>query len=211
VRDTGMGIAREHISNIFDPFFTTKELDRGTGLGLWSVLGIVESHGGFIQVESEPDAGAEFRLHLRAHDLNAEPAPERSAPRATRVGRGQLLLLVDDEAPVLQVLGATAGRFGYNVLEASDGVTALAAFSRANGGVAVVVTDLGMPKLDGLGLIRKIRALGSRVPVVVMTGAISSEQIADCRELGVSEFLRKPFRVDDLLKSLERATSERQG
>ena len=75
----------------------------------------------------------------------------------------------------------------------------------------MVVTDLGMPKLDGLGLIRKIRALGSRVPVVVMTGAISSEQIADCRELGVSEFLRKPFRVDDLLKSLERATSERQG
>lgn len=203
IKDTGIGIAPEHLANIFDPFFTTKAPDKGTGLGLASVFGVVESHGGFVQVDSNLGAGSEFHVYLRAH--HAQRAPEvESQARGEVPGAEPLLLLVDDSPAILRVLESSVRRRGYRVLEARDGFAALAALEQHPGEVTAVVTDLAMPKLDGLSLVRAIRARNSAVPVAVMTGAITADQVESLRALGVREILRKPFGADAFLASLTR-------
>ena len=204
IRDTGIGIAPEHLGHIFDPFFTTKAPDKGTGLGLASVFGVVESHGGFVQVESSLGSGSEFLVYLPAH--RAEHTPE--AHSQTR-GEGPLtleplVLLVDDGPAILRVLGSSVRRRGYRVLEAKDGLSALAEIEQHAGEIAAVVTDLVMPKLDGLSLVKAMRARNLSVPVAVMTAAITADQVETFRALGVREILRKPFGAEVFLDSLTR-------
>jgi len=202
VRDSGVGIGAEDLERIFDPFFTTKELDRGTGLGLSSVLGIVEGHGGFIEVDSEPGAGTEFVVWLPEYRGDAEGEPVSSALRRP-LGRGQLVLVVDDEPAVLDVLGASIGRFGYRVALASDALTALRTLEERRE-IAAVITDIAMPRLDGLHLAYEIRQRRRDLPIVVMTAALTPEHRASCAQLGVVEFLTKPFLTETLLRSLDR-------
>jgi len=202
VRDTGVGIRPDDLERIFDPFFTTKELDRGTGLGLSSVLGIVEGHGGFIEVDSEPGAGTEFVVWLPEYRGDAEGEPVSSALRRP-LGRGQLVLVVDDEPAVLDVLGASIGRFGYRVALASDALTALRTLEERRE-IAAVITDIAMPRLDGLHLAYEIRQRRRDLPIVVMTAALTPEHRASCAQLGVVEFLTKPFLTETLLRSLDR-------
>ncbi|HET7538667.1 MAG TPA: response regulator [Polyangiaceae bacterium] len=203
VKDTGVGIAPEHLAHIFDPFFTTKAPDKGTGLGLASVFGVIESHGGFVQVDSNLGSGSEFHVYLPAH--RAEQLPEaaiqtREAPLASE----PLVLLVDDGPAILRVLGSSVRRRGYRVLEANDGSSALAEIEQHPGEIAAVVTDLVMPKLDGLALVKAMRARNIDIPVAVMTGAITADQVESFRKLGVREILRKPFGADVFLDSLLR-------
>ena len=210
VKDSGVGIAPEHLGNIFDPFFTTKDMDKGTGLGLSSVLGIVESHGGFILVDSTLGEGTEFRAYLRAHrpESTAQTVSKTSEfPRA----REPLLLLVDDGPAILRVLGSSARRRGYRVVEATDGLSALAQLERYGAEIAAVVTDLAMPKLDGIGLVNAMRARGLESAVAVMTGAITTDQVEGLRALGVREILRKPFGADLFLASLARLLAVEEG
>lgn len=203
IEDTGVGIAQEHLANIFDPFFTTKAPDKGTGLGLASVFGVVESHGGFVQVESTLGAGSEFQVYLPA--LRAEPVFEAPVqPRPGSLAVEPLLLLVDDGPAILRVLESSVRRRGYRVLEAKDGLSALAKIEQHGGEIAAVVTDLVMPRLDGLGLVEALRARNVDVPVAVMTGAITADQVERFRALGVREILRKPFGADAFLGSLTR-------
>jgi len=203
IKDTGMGIAPEHLGNIFDPFFTTKTPDKGTGLGLASVFGVIESHGGFVQVTSGLGSGSEFHVYLRVH--HAEPL--REAQVQTREGPlapEPLLLLVDDGPAILRVLESSVRRRGYRVIEARDGISALSKIEQHAGEIAAVVTDLVMPKLDGLSLVKAMRERNVNVPVAVMTGAITAEQVESFRALGVREILRKPFGADAFLGSLTR-------
>jgi len=203
VRDTGVGIRPDDLERIFDPFFTTKELDRGTGLGLSSVLGIVEGHGGFIEVDSVLGAGTEFEVWLPEYRGAAVEEPVGAALRRPR-GRGQLVLVVDDERAVLDVLGASIGRSGYRVALASDAPTALRTLDERRSEIAAVITDIAMPRLDGLRLAGEIRQRRRDLPIVVMTGALTPESRATCAKLGVVEFLTKPFRTETLLRSLDR-------
>jgi signal transduction histidine kinase len=203
VKDTGVGIAPEHLGNIFDPFFTTKAPDKGTGLGLASVFGVIESHGGFVQVESTLGAGSEFHVYLPVR--GGEQAPEASTQaREGRLATEPLLLLVDDGPAILRVLESSARRRGYRVLEAADGLSALAAIEQHGSEIAAVVTDLAMPKLDGLSLVKALRARNIHLPVAVMTGAITADQVESFRALGVREILRKPFAADAFLGCLKR-------
>ncbi len=210
VHDTGTGIPSEHLSRIFDPFFTTKRLDQGTGLGLSSVLGIVKGHGGFIDVSSWPKRGSEFRVYLPAssstHEVTAGPT---SLLRAR--GTGQLVLLVDDEISVLRVFHSGLSSAGYQALQASDGAAALKVFEERGAEIALIVTDLAMPNLDGLGMVRTLREIGAGVACVVMAGAITSEQASALRALGVRHFLQKPFPIETLLDAIERALGAEQG
>lgn len=201
VKDTGSGIAPADLERIFDPFYTTKPLDQGTGLGLSSVLGIVKGHRGFIQVESELGAGTEFRVFLPIARAS-EPTPTRAIPGTEPRSSDGLVLLVDDEPMVRNVLRAGLTRFGYRVLEASDGETGLERFRADAARLGALVVDLSMPRLDGIGLIRTIRALGSELPVVAMMGVAPSEQVRELEELGVRHLLQKPFGLDDLLTIL---------
>ncbi len=187
VRDTGAGIEAGNLERIFDPFFTTKDLRDGTGLGLSSVLGIVTSYGGFVQVDSSLQQGTEFKVWLRAHA--GEPTVlDRSDLPMRPSGRGHRVLLVDDEEAIRDVLGVSIARFGYRVLSANDGAAALDVLDTRPGDVDVVLADLAMPRLDGLRLVREIRKRNPGLPVVIVTGALAADKRAAFASLGVVEF-----------------------
>lgn len=203
IKDSGIGIAPEHLGNIFDPFFTTKAPDKGTGLGLASVFGVIESHGGFVQVDSTLGAGSEFHVYLPAQRV-AQTRDAQVQMREGPLAPEPLLLLVDDGPAILRVLESSVRRRGYRVVEAKDGLSALEKLEQHAGEITAVVTDFIMPRLDGMELVKAMRARNIDIPVAVMTGAITADQVESFRALGVREILRKPFGADAFLGSLVR-------
>jgi PAS domain S-box-containing protein len=209
VTDTGTGISPEHLDKIFDPFFTTKEVGQGTGLGLSTVLGIVNSHGGFIQIESTVGRGTQFRIYIPASD-EMECTPQAPASEGPR-GHGELILLVDDERVVRHATRATLERHGYRVVEARDGEDALERFDQHGPEVAVAVVDLLMPRMDGVELIRQLRQRPNAPPIVAMTGVGKSPKVTQVREFGGVPVLEKPFTADVLLQALGRLLQAEPG
>jgi len=203
VTDTGEGIAPEHLDKIFDPFFTTKELGKGTGLGLSTVLGIVQSHDGFIQVHSQPGRGTEFKAYLPASEAaEAQPACDPNQPLPQ--GGGELVLVVDDESSVRQVTRKLLERNGYRVIEAAEGAEGITQYVANQKDVQVVLTDLAMPIMDGPAFIRVLRRLNPHVRVIAMTGYQSKLSLpADLGVLGDAH-LSKPFTGPVLLQTLQR-------
>jgi len=210
VADTGVGIAPEHLDKIFDPFFTTKEVGQGTGLGLSTVLGIVNSHGGFIQIESIVGSGTQFRIFLPAC-----AQPETSAPVEPvdgPKGHGELVLLVDDERAVRHATRLILERHGYRVVEARDGEDALERFQQHGADVSVIVADLLMPRMDGVELIRQLRLLpGYCPPIVAMTGVGQSPLVARLKELAKVPILEKPFSGEAVLQAVARQLGQESG
>ena len=200
VSDTGTGIPPEAIERIFDPFFTTKEADAGTGLGLATVRSIVKNHGGFLHVYSEPGATV-FKAHLPAMFETAPEASEHIAVPAIS-GKGELILVIEDEMAIRDVTAATLESFGYRVLTASDGSEGIALYAQ-NADVAVVVTDMLMPVLDGPTTIRALRNLNPNLRVVGMSGYTSARMPGPLPDI----LLQKPFRAADLLNAIHSVLS----
>jgi two-component system cell cycle sensor histidine kinase/response regulator CckA len=195
VTDTGTGIERDAIERIFDPFFTTKA-EGGTGLGLATVRSIVRNHGGFINVYSEPGATV-FKIYLPAlYDTAVEDDDEVAPPVVA--GNGELVLVIDDEMAIRDVTAATLESFGYRVLTASDGSEGIALYAK-NPDVAVVVTDMLMPVLDGPTTIRALRKLDANVRVVGMSGYTSHRMSGPPPDV----LLQKPFRAPELLNAIQ--------
>jgi len=203
VTDTGQGIAPEHLDKIFDPFFTTKELGKGTGLGLSTVLGIVQSHGGFIQVHSQPGRGTQFKAYLPA-SKTTETQLASQANQPLPQGGGELVLVVDDEKSVRQVTRHLLERNGYRVIEAAEGVDGITQYVAHQQEVQVVVTDLAMPVMDGPTFIRVLRRLNPQVRVIAVSGTQSKSRLP--ADLGVpgEAHLSKPFTGAMLLQALQR-------
>lgn len=197
VKDTGVGIAREHLDKIFDPFFTTKPVGQGTGLGLASAIGIVRGHGGFITVESAPGSGTEFSVYLPAHEANAEAI--QSEERSNLRGRGELVLLVDDEAGVRDATRSVLKRFGYDVVTANDGAAALEIFAQRADMVQLVITDIMMPGMDGKKLIRALQGLRPSLPILAISGVPGHRTELEAASGPFFKFLPKPFVFDALL------------
>jgi two-component system, cell cycle sensor histidine kinase and response regulator CckA len=205
VKDTGMGITSQNIDKIFDPFFTTKQLEHGTGLGLSTVIGIVKSHGGFVSVSSEIGRGTTFKVYLPAK-LGALETAKKSTGTALPPAKGELLLVVDDEKPFLQVAQALLEGHGYRVLTAGDATEALAIFAIRKDEIKLVLTDLAMPFMDGIALIRTVRKMKPDVRVVASTGQGSQKQRAhELADLNVHACLTKPYNKNKLLKILHDA------
>ena len=204
VADTGAGVPPEILDKIFDPFFTTKPMGKGTGLGLSTVLGIVRSHRGFIRVDSRPGQGTRFRIYLpaSAEENAAGPALSAAAPPQ---GQGEGILLVDDEASARQVARQALEKHAYRVLEARNGEEALALYERDPAQIQLVLTDLMMPGMDGVALLRHLRRTTPDLKAIAMTGGLSPAEMAQALDAESTEFLFKPFGADDLLETVRRA------
>jgi PAS domain S-box-containing protein len=203
ITDTGAGMPPAVIEKIFDPFFTTKEVGKGTGLGLSTSLAIVKSHGGFIGVYSEVGKGTTFKAYFTAQtEASAEAEAEIAAdlPR----GNGELILVVDDEASVRQITRKTLEGFGYRVVVASDGAEAVAAVARHGAEIAVVLTDMMMPVMDGLATIQVLHKLNPELPIIAASGLYADGRVTQAGSLGVRHFLSKPYSADALLQVLQK-------
>jgi PAS domain S-box-containing protein len=203
VTDTGEGIAPEHLDKIFDPFFTTKELGKGTGLGLSTVLGIVQSHGGFIQVHSQLGRGTQFKAYLPASEATeAQPASQANQPLPQ--GGGELVLVVDDEKSVRQVTRQLLEHNGYRVIEAAEGADGITQYVAHQKEVQVVVTDLAMPVMDGAAFIRVLRRLNPQVRIIAVSGYQSKSSLPADLGVPAEARLSKPFSGAMLLQTLQR-------
>jgi PAS domain S-box-containing protein len=200
VSDTGVGIPAETVSRIFEPFFTTKEVGKGTGLGLSTALTIVRSHGGFINVYSEPNRGTQFAVYLPATKSAADE--QRRARPDLPSGRGELILVVDDEDSILQITKGTLETFGYRVLTAGDGTEALGLYAQHRGEVAAVITDMMMPFMDGPATIRALQKMNPQVKIIAASGLAANDKAAEAASVGVQMFLPKPYTAEKLLKAL---------
>jgi two-component system, cell cycle sensor histidine kinase and response regulator CckA len=194
VTDTGMGIPADIVEKIFDPFFTTKEPGKGTGLGLSTVLGIVKSHGGRIQVESTPGKGTRFQLFFPAESRTAEGQPNARSP--VPKGNGEVILIVDDEPKIRNVTSQTLIHHGYEVLTASDGSEGIIRFAEGKNTIHLVITDLMMPGVDGRTLVKTIRALKPQTKILATSGLAEDESVP------AISFLKKPFSAEELLRSV---------
>jgi PAS domain S-box-containing protein len=201
VADTGTGIPKEIVDHIFDPFFTTKEPGRGTGLGLSTTQGIVSSHEGFISLYSEVGKGTTFHIYIPAHQFEEAAAP---VPKAINLPRGnsELILVVDDEASIRQIAKYTLDAFGYRTLLARDGTEALALYAQHRSEVAVVITDMMMPILDGAATLRALRSMNPAVKTIAASGLTGEGQTFVASVAGCDHFLRKPYTAEALLEAL---------
>jgi CheY-like chemotaxis protein len=193
VADTGVGIAPEVRDHIFEPFFTTKDVDKGTGLGLATVYGIVKQSGGDVAVESRPGAGARFTVYLPACDdvLDAEPAEAaKEAPRGA-----ERILLVEDEPLVRQLVMEMLDGQGYRVAAAPGPEEALALRDEA-AACDLLITDVVMPRLDGRSLAARLREARPDLRVLYTSGYTSDVVVDDTAV--ASAFLQKPFSLDEL-------------
>jgi two-component system cell cycle sensor histidine kinase/response regulator CckA len=201
VSDTGTGIPPEIREKIFEPFFTTKAQGQGTGLGLSTVIAIVKSHGGFLNLYSEVGKGTRFDVYLPAHEDVEVTTPQQEDQFPN--GHGELVLLVDDEAPLREIIGNILQTFGYRVITACDGNEALMKYAQQQNEIAVVFTDMMMPFMDGPAMIRSLRRFNPKARIIAATGLATQNKIIEAKLLGVDAFVSKPYSAEKILKVLQ--------
>jgi PAS domain S-box-containing protein len=200
VTDTGEGMAKETIDRIFDPFFTTKEKGKGTGLGLSTVQGIVASHGGFISVASDVGQGTTFKVYLPAATAPLSATIDDQPAMELPHGHGEAVLVVDDDSTVLSMTTQTLEAFGYRVIGAQDGAQAIGLYTRHRSDIALVLTDMAMPVIDGHALIAALTRIDPEVRIIAATGNIEAPHQLKIAKTGVKSILAKPYTADDLLR-----------
>ena len=201
VSDTGAGIPPDIIDKIFDPFFTTKEKGLSSGLGLSIVLGIVRGYGGFVNVESDVGKGTTFNIYLPAQKSLKVDSGATLTPIFHK-GRGETILVVDDEEYICEVIKNTLECNGYTALVASDGEEAIILFQQNREAIKVVLTDLELPNRDGLTTIREIKRLSPEVVIIATSSIRSTDKLIMAKQAGINTFLSKPYTAEKLLGTL---------
>jgi signal transduction histidine kinase/ActR/RegA family two-component response regulator len=202
VRDTGSGMDAATRARIFEPFFTTKEPGRGTGLGLAMVYGTVQRHCSAIAVDSELGRGTTFRIYLPAAAAPSVAAAPKAPSQAIATRRSGHVLVVDDEPVVRSLVERVLQRAGYSVVVAADGQIGLDMLARERGRFDLVLLDMAMPRMAGAEMFRFVRAAYPELPVVLMSGYSSPEDIAPLLAGGALDLVEKPFLPDRLLEAV---------
>lgn len=208
VSDSGTGIPATIRDRIFDPFFTTKEIGKGTGLGLANVQAMVKSHDGFINVYSEEGRGTEFKIYLPTFEGDVRDNLPITTAIPAQQGQGELILVVDDDASVRLVTQQTLEAFGYHVVSAEDGAEAVAIYVQYRSEIAVVLTDMMMPVMDGFATIHALRKINPKVKIIAASGLTANAVLSKAVNAGVKHFLEKPYTAEVMLKVLAKVLAE---
>ncbi|MGD0036150.1 MAG: PAS domain S-box protein, partial [Bacteroidota bacterium] len=208
VSDTGIGMDEATRNRIFDPFFTTKEKGKGTGLGLSVVYGVVQSHHGFVDVESTVGSGTTFQLYL--------PVPKESIPtletgKAEDLVRGgtETLLVVEDEDLLLDMVQIFLEAHGYTVLTAKDGMEAVNVYNQHVHEIALVISDMGLPKLSGDAEFKKLKEINPAVKMILASGYFEPDIKATLESAGVLGFLQKPYIIEEVLAKIRKTLDDK--
>lgn len=210
IQDQGTGISEEHLSKIFDPYFTTKI--KGTGLGLSISHSIIRRHQGSISVESKPGSGTTFFIYLPAYSEGFVSEEKEEGEELTQ-GKGRILIM-DDEETVLQITGETLEHLGYEVALAESGTKAVEVFKKAKVSERpfdVVITDLTvLGDIGGVETLRRLRRIDPQVRVIVSSGYSNDPAMADFRQFGFSDCLKKPYRAFEISETIKRVLKSRR-
>jgi two-component system, cell cycle sensor histidine kinase and response regulator CckA len=209
VSDTGRGMDEKTKARVFDPFFTTKEKGDGVGLGLSFVYGILENYHGFVDIDSAIDHGTTMHIFLPM-TTSAKPVLHVKEEFVKIDGGNETILVVEDESTLREYLRVILEEKGYSVLLACDGSDGIDLFSKHQGQIALVISDLGMPKLDGLNLLRKIKEVQPKARVIMTSGLVDPDRKVEILHAGAKDFLAKPYggrevllRVREILDSMD--------
>jgi two-component system cell cycle sensor histidine kinase/response regulator CckA len=208
VTDTGAGMEESIRDHIFDPFYTTKERRQGTGLGLPVVYGLMQSHGGLVDIQSEPGHGTTVCLYFPVVE---PPTPVKAAtdrlPDPTMRGSGTILV-VEDEPHVCSFIETILQNYGYRVLAAHNYDEALALFSANRNEVQLVFSDIGLPKVDGITLCTELTKLRPELRIIIYSGYSYQEFKGRLQTLGIRAFLPKPSNVHDIVKAIREVLTD---
>jgi PAS domain S-box-containing protein len=195
VTDTGTGLTPEVRDRMFEPFFTTKPVGKGTGLGLATVLGIVKSYGGWLQVQSQVGQGTEIRIYLPASDAKAQqPEPVDG----WQAGHGELILVVDDDISVQRTTQDVLESADYQTLAANNGAVARDLYRDHQAEIKLVVMDVTMPDMSGIELIQHLKAINPQVKAIAISGLLENRE--PMLTAGATTFLGKPFSLETFLQ-----------
>ncbi|PJZ70464.1 hypothetical protein CH373_05165 [Leptospira perolatii] len=208
VSDNGEGMDDRTKMSIFEPFFTTKEIGKGTGLGLSLVYGIIQNHIGFIDVDTAVGRGTIFRVYLPILKYANRPDKKVVKDYYDIQGGTETILLIEDEEMLRELVGAMLESKGYKVLKASNGEEGLRLFSDHAGDIDLVITDLGLPGLHGSEVIKAIKTLDFDAKVVLASGFIEHKTKHDLMDLGITQFIQKPYQSGEILEAVRDALNE---
>lgn len=199
VNDTGCGMDSKVMERIFEPFFTTKPVDKGTGMGLSVVHGIVENHRGIITVQSQLGKGTTFDIYF--------PKIEGSCTHQTQTvhiprGNGEVILVVDDEKPLIDMMTQMLERLGYTVVGKTASMDALETFRAAPGRFDLVITDYAMPNMTGKELAQALMAVKPDIPVILCTGFSENIDAESAKSMGIKEFVMKPVARSEIAATI---------
>jgi CheY-like chemotaxis protein len=209
ITDTGFGMEEEILNQIFEPFYTTKADGKGTGLGLSMVFGIMQNHGGAVSCYSEPGTGTTFRLYFPVTD--EELSRVEVIQESDRMPEGtETVLLVDDEEIILDLVSSMLTEFGYKVLTAPNGDSALDLYRHHQEIIDLVILDLNMPGMDGIDCLEELRNLNVLSKIIVASGYSSGKQVDKVMEKGADDFISKPFEIGQLLNTVRKTLDQKQ-
>ncbi len=202
--DTGIGMKKEVMSRMFDPFYTTKTIGKGTGLGLTMVQSIVKAHRGKITCQSEPGTGAVFKIYLPPLKTKREEARIEIAAPEKAIGGKETILLVDDEQDILDVSKEILEEYGYTTLTAVDGEEALEIFKTKRDQIDLVILDINLPAMSGHICMKELLKIDPDVKIIIASGYLIKDKIRKSLEEGATEFIVKPFQLNDMLNTVRK-------
>jgi len=204
VSDTGVGMDEKTRARIFEPFFTTKGRHQGTGLGLAVVYGVVQTHKGFIEVDSQPGRGTAFSLFFSASEVQASRSVQLDLD-AEPIARGnETILVVEDEESLRELLTSVLHDYGYGILIARDGLEALERYRRHHNDIRLIITDMDLPKLNGAAVSQSILSDNPKAKIILISGFVEPALKTSILASGICEFVAKPFSLPHMLHTVRR-------